>query len=277
MKTLGKEITSKFFKNPKTGFQTLETAWKDWIRKGGKPTSSDILIYQLVRGKDWTKSFTLRSNNQEPIQRAEGFWLAWHFINVSLNPSSVFHGILVDDIREKLSTHTGNWTRMYEALSGNKTPYRSVEVAKQEGEEEKNKIIESIKDGFKKLQEEDRTPYSYVFVRDDIDWPFKAVQAAHACQHAGNEFEFPENTHLIMLRVRDESHLLEVKERFVDQMGYKGHLFYEPDYPKGHTSLCLEPVCGERREPFNEFQLAGKNDNAIGNFINKFRREKNVV
>lgn len=98
------------------------------------------------------------------------------------------------------------------------------------------------------------TPWIYVFVRTDIPVANQMVQAAHVCHIAGRDFKHPDNTHMALLKIKNEKKLLEVAEK-LDKHGIKYSLYLEPDYPKGYTALATEPIYGKVRELFEKYKL----------------------
>lgn len=64
MKTLNKNITKTFFKT-EDGYSQLELNWKTSVHAGKHLSTSALLLYMIVRGKDWRKAFTpIRSANK---------------------------------------------------------------------------------------------------------------------------------------------------------------------------------------------------------------------
>lgn len=57
MNTLNKTITSTFY-TEFNSFELLEQTWKTQVKEGFKPTSTDLLYYAVLRGKDYRKAFT---------------------------------------------------------------------------------------------------------------------------------------------------------------------------------------------------------------------------
>lgn len=59
---------------------------------------------------------------------------------------------------------------------------------------------------------------------------------------------------VIVLGVRDESKLHQVRQRLVEA-GFRHVHFYESDFDDQLTALATEPVSGERRKWFRKYQL----------------------
>lgn len=68
MKTLNKNITTHFFKS-ENGFSEIKTAWKAYIsspeNQKSRYFSTQLLIYAILRGKNWQKSFSLPTNKNK--------------------------------------------------------------------------------------------------------------------------------------------------------------------------------------------------------------------
>ena len=99
------------------------------------------------------------------------------------------------------------------------------------------------------------TKFLYVLVRTDIPIENQIVQVAHACYDAGQRFKTGEYSHtLILLAVPDEESLLkactEIRSKNIDL-----EIFFEPDYPFGHTAACTGPVESLQRCHFRQFFL----------------------
>jgi hypothetical protein len=106
MNTLGKTITTKFYKST-TGFQDIEKFWRAQIANGFKPTAYDMLSYATIRGKNYRKGFTpitnqvKLDNGQDPkgaLKKAH-FWIRYK------GPSPIFSEYLVDNIKEIIISH----------------------------------------------------------------------------------------------------------------------------------------------------------------------------
>jgi hypothetical protein len=95
-----------------------------------------------------------------------------------------------------------------------------------------------------------------VLVRTDIPFANQLVQVGHACLEAGHRFPQPaEPCHLVLFGVADEDRLKRAVEA-IRRQGLRVAVFYEEDYPAGHTAACTEPVPeGEQQRPFRRFRL----------------------
>lgn len=65
MKTLGKQLTRNFF-NSEEGFTQLEKNWSEAINSKDKTLNCEHhLLYQVLRGKNWTKGFAEITNENK--------------------------------------------------------------------------------------------------------------------------------------------------------------------------------------------------------------------
>ena len=65
MNTLGKKVTSTFFKDATTGYAQLQARWSALVQdKDAREglTAAHYLLYAILRGKDWRKGFTEDTN-----------------------------------------------------------------------------------------------------------------------------------------------------------------------------------------------------------------------
>lgn len=73
MKTLGKKITQRFFL-VEDGFSLMRKRWSELVNTGHKPSSTELLLYMILRGRDYRKAFspvtneTKLFNGQNPNQ-----------------------------------------------------------------------------------------------------------------------------------------------------------------------------------------------------------------
>lgn len=99
------------------------------------------------------------------------------------------------------------------------------------------------------------TPYTYCFIRKDLPLHYQIIQAAHATQEITKECDHPDRTcHFILFEAKDECDLTKIKEK-LDVNGIKSHMFNEPDYGTGFTSIATEPIYGEARKFFKKFKM----------------------
>lgn len=95
--------------------------------------------------------------------------------------------------------------------------------------------------------------YVYVFIRIDIPYVNQTVQACHACLLAGGKFNIGE-TNLVLLEVSNQQ-ALERAKRYLTRVRIEHVMFYEPDFPKGNTSIVTEPIPDSLRPLFRIFKL----------------------
>lgn len=62
MNTLGKSITCRFFVS-EAGYRELKSRWSALVQSGEPLSAADHLLYLVLRGKDWRKSFVLATNS----------------------------------------------------------------------------------------------------------------------------------------------------------------------------------------------------------------------
>lgn len=82
------------------------------------------------------------------------------------------------------------------------------------------------------------------------------VQAAHSALEAGRELGNPTTTsHLILLEAKSQDALMRIADE-LKQQDIRFHLFYEPDYDRGYTSLTTEPITDNgKRKYFSKHSL----------------------
>lgn len=82
------------------------------------------------------------------------------------------------------------------------------------------------------------------------------MQAAHSALEAGRELGSPNsNSFLILLEAKNQDQLIKISET-LKQHGIRFHMFYEPDYDRGYTSLTTEPLyTTENRKLFSKYKL----------------------
>jgi hypothetical protein len=100
--------------------------------------------------------------------------------------------------------------------------------------------------------------YSYCFIRSDLAIETQIVQAAHSAQESGRDFKNRNpttNTFLVLLEAKNEAALMKAGDHLINN-GIKFHMFHEPDYETGFTSLTTEPIYyEEQKEIFKKFSL----------------------
>lgn len=99
------------------------------------------------------------------------------------------------------------------------------------------------------------TPYMYVFVRKDLPLVDQMVQVGHVCHRAGWLYSFSENTHLILLQVKNEEQLEDIKWELIFDKHIACIGFYEPDDNMGYTAIATQPIYGKDREKLKEYHL----------------------
>ena len=104
--------------------------------------------------------------------------------------------------------------------------------------------------------------YIYAITRRDLSFPQKAVQAGHAIFEASQEFRqtYTQHPNLILCEVRDEQRLSSVIKK-LQKNNIKFVAFHEPDRDNELTAVCTEPVTGEARRVFRDYQLIKENKN----------------
>jgi len=58
----------------------------------------------------------------------------------------------------------------------------------------------------------------------------------------------------VLCSINNEAELLAIEE-YLGCHNIESHKFYEPDDDMGYTSLCSEPINGERRKLFRKYRL----------------------
>ena len=98
--------------------------------------------------------------------------------------------------------------------------------------------------------------YTYVFIRTDIPIHAQLVQSCHAALEMGLRLNLKDESpsNLILLAIKDEAHLEQIKY-YLDMNEIENYMFFEPDYDMGFTSICTEPIQGDRKKLFKKFNL----------------------
>lgn len=97
--------------------------------------------------------------------------------------------------------------------------------------------------------------YTYCFLRKDLPAVVRAIQLGHATMELGKMLGSEEPiANLILFEVANEQELMRV-DTWLEDIGVKRHMFYEPDYNTGYTAICCEPLTGDARVPFSNFKL----------------------
>jgi hypothetical protein len=92
-------------------------------------------------------------------------------------------------------------------------------------------------------------------VRKDLSYPQQAVQACHACIDARDFYPADlETPNLVLLGVNDEKKLVNTLRR-IEKLGIRCKAFVEPDIGNQLTAIATEPVSGDSRHHFKQYQL----------------------
>jgi len=85
--------------------------------------------------------------------------------------------------------------------------------------------------------------------------PYQATQACHAVIEATKLFKQPETSlYLVLCSVKDESRLHKATQKLLSN-NISFASFYESDLDNQLTAIATEPICGEIRKVFKNFQL----------------------
>lgn len=96
------------------------------------------------------------------------------------------------------------------------------------------------------------TPYIYLFVRTDLSTPQQIVQTAHAV----DELRVPasdQTHHMVLIGLPDQRKLISTSQ-FLESLGIKHELFFEPDVNE-YTAIATHPLRGDERKPLRRYQL----------------------
>jgi len=98
-------------------------------------------------------------------------------------------------------------------------------------------------------------PYVYALIRRDIPFAQQLVQVGHAALEAGREhYRSDEIASFIVLEVPDRA-ALEAAAKRLSELGIDHHMFFEPDFKMGYSSLATRPVSGKERQIFRRWPL----------------------
>lgn len=100
--------------------------------------------------------------------------------------------------------------------------------------------------------------YVYGFVRLDLQPVQRIIQFGHACLELGRLIESSGNDPLAhpnfcLFQVADEPELIAVVQALQDA-GIKHRAFFETSYDTGYTALATEPISGEARLFFSNYE-----------------------
>lgn len=107
----------------------------------------------------------------------------------------------------------------------------------------------------KEIVNKDEKDYVYILVREDLTLAQQGVQLAHAgmlavSKHGG----LKEDTRLIVLKVKDQDHLLEYENRSLSE-GVNVVKFHEPDYGIGYSALSTAPISRKMGRLFKKLPM----------------------
>lgn len=95
-----------------------------------------------------------------------------------------------------------------------------------------------------------------MITRRDLPLEQRCVQSCHALIEATSQFNYlkEEHPHLVLCEVRNENKLIAACSK-LEKANIKFKIFREPDRNNEITALATEPICGEERKVFKDFQL----------------------
>ena len=95
----------------------------------------------------------------------------------------------------------------------------------------------------------------YVIVRRDLSFPQQCVQAIHASIEATKSFPCEStHPHIVLCTVRNEQRLRSAIRK-ISKHGINFSVFSEPDINNELTAIATEPLQGDIRKVFKDFQL----------------------
>lgn len=108
----------------------------------------------------------------------------------------------------------------------------------------------------KMFKEEDKHPYSYVIVRNDLPDSQKAIQGTHAAIERFKNSKVNFHPSVIYVVVKNELKLKKVIEELLER-GINMSIFREPmePYDNSITAVCTEPLEGDDRNYLKKFML----------------------
>lgn len=102
-----------------------------------------------------------------------------------------------------------------------------------------------------------QTPYTYIFIREDLEPAYRTVQTGHALYELAlrlpDEKKPKKTSHFVLLRAKSQAELIKQAER-LEQHGIDFHMFHEPDIGE-FTSIATEPIYSEDRKIFKRYSL----------------------
>jgi hypothetical protein len=95
----------------------------------------------------------------------------------------------------------------------------------------------------------------YVFVRNDLSYAQKVVQAAHAVLESTRAFVRDENRYkIVVFAAKSEAKLKAIAEEAASN-GIQTVAFTEPDLEYQTTAIATEPLEEEKRKVFARYKL----------------------
>lgn len=100
----------------------------------------------------------------------------------------------------------------------------------------------------------DKTPYMYLFIRQDLSPPQQIVQTAHAVDELNKWYKSGKDTnHMVLFPAKHEDDLRSISER-LERLGIEHEMFYEPDI-SAYTAIATRPLIGDERVPLRKYRL----------------------
>ena len=101
------------------------------------------------------------------------------------------------------------------------------------------------------------TRYYYCWIRKDIPFVCQLIQLSHASLEIGLDSNRVGVApyHLCLFEVADERELKKVRRKLQKEIPDQFTCFYEPDWPKGFTSIATRPFSGAARNIFKGYTL----------------------
>jgi hypothetical protein len=96
--------------------------------------------------------------------------------------------------------------------------------------------------------------YIYVIIRNDLEFPQKAVQAGHSLLEISKKYSLKSHPSLVYLVVKSEQKLKMIAQELIDN-DVNFSLFREPDRNNEITSIATEPIKEDKRHLFKRFML----------------------
>ena len=100
----------------------------------------------------------------------------------------------------------------------------------------------------------DKTPYMYLFIREDLSIPQQIVQTAHAVDEMGKQHKHSKVTnHMVLFPAKHEADLKSISDK-LEMLGIEHHMFWEPDV-SAFTAIATRPLIGDERIPLRKYRL----------------------